>query len=342
MGGNVIFRSNRASVGSGSEAGRPAPPASVSLDLDNKWSYLKTQGCDDWRSYPSYLDLVTPRILRELKELNLRISFFVVGRDATLPENAAALGAIADAGHEIANHSFMHEPWLHLYSRDELREDFERSEEAILNVTGRRPLGFRGPGFSTSVAVREMLRERGYRYDASLFPTVLGPLARLYFLLKTRLPAEEKKKRSGLYGNLSNALSPLRPFEIDPGLVEVPVSTMPVLRFPIHLSYLLFLAQYSEALARLYWKAAILLCRLRRIGPSLLLHPTDFLDVHDVPEMSFFPAMQIPAGQKIALVRYAVTSLQRRWNTGTVADHALSAFPAAFESPVLTTAPSTP
>lgn len=342
MGGNVILRRSLGPVGLEPADHRPAPPASVSVDLDNKWSYLKTQGCGDWQSYPSYLDLVTPRILRELEDLKLRISFFVVGRDAALPENAAALGAIAEAGHEIANHSFMHEPWLHLYSRDELREDFERSEEAILNATGKRPLGFRGPGFSTSASVREMLRERGYRYDASLFPTVLGPLARLYFLLKTRLPAEEKKKRSGLYGSFSDAYRPLRPFEIDSGLVEVPVSTMPVLRFPIHLSYLLFLAQYSQALARLYWRTAMLLCRMHHIGPSLLLHPTDFLDVNDVPEMSFFPAMKIPAEEKIALVRFAVASLQRRWNTGTVADHALSAVPAALQSPLFTTAHSTP
>ena len=35
--------------------------ASVSLDLDNQWAYLKTQGLDGWQDFPSYLDLVTPR-----------------------------------------------------------------------------------------------------------------------------------------------------------------------------------------------------------------------------------------------------------------------------------------
>lgn len=313
---------------------RATAPASVSVDLDNEWAYLKTQGIAEWSGFPSYLDKVVPRILSELKDADLDITFFVVGKDAEQPENANALRQIADAGHEIANHSFMHEPWLHLYSRAELENDFEKSEAAILNATGCRPTGFRGPGFSSSPLVRQMLLARGYRYDASLFPTTLGPVARAYFRLNSKLPAEEKKKRSGLYGSLSDAFSTLRPFEIEPGLMEVPVTTMPLVRFPVHLSYLLFLAQYSEALARLYWRTAVTLCRIRNVGPSLLLHPTDFLDGTDVPRMSFFPAMQIPAQRKIALVRFALGLLKQHWSTGTVAAHA-RAGAAQIESPII-------
>jgi hypothetical protein len=40
-----------------------SPAASISLDLDNLWSYLKTQGVSGWESFPSYLDVVVPRIL---------------------------------------------------------------------------------------------------------------------------------------------------------------------------------------------------------------------------------------------------------------------------------------
>jgi len=39
------------------------PVASLSLDLDNKWSYLKTHGDVGWESFPSYLDMVVPRVL---------------------------------------------------------------------------------------------------------------------------------------------------------------------------------------------------------------------------------------------------------------------------------------
>src|SRR5580765_6513255 len=97
--------------------------ASLSLDLDNQWSYMKTHGDAGWESFPSYLDIVVPRVLEFLKARNLKITVFVVGQDAALDKNREALNSIAHAGHEIGNHSFHHEPWLHLYSEKELEAE---------------------------------------------------------------------------------------------------------------------------------------------------------------------------------------------------------------------------
>ncbi len=296
--------------------------ASVSIDLDNLWAYLKTAGVEGWQSYPGYLNEITPRILESLAKMNMKATFFVVGRDAAQKENGPAMRAIAEAGHEIGNHSFDHEPWMPLYSDPELAADFTKSEQAIMEATGQRPRGFRGPGFCTSGRMRDVLRLRGYEYDASLLPTFLGPIARYYFQLVSRLPGKEKGKRALLYGGFSNGTMPLRPFEIRPGLMEVPVTTMPISRLPVHLSYLLFLAQHSDALARLYWRVATTLCRMTNVGPSLLLHPTDFMDVKDAPLMNYFPAMKIPAARKQALVEFVLGSLRKRWEVGTVAEHA--------------------
>jgi peptidoglycan-N-acetylglucosamine deacetylase len=301
------------------------PTASISLDLDNQWAYMKTQGVEGWQSFPSYLDKVTPRILELLSGLDQKITFFVVGKDAEQAENAAALRSLSAAGHEIANHSFMHEPWLHLYSEQELVEELDRSEAAILAATGARTVGFRGPGFSSCSLLRQLLVRRGYSYEASSFPTIIGPVARAYFFLFSKLSAEEKKKRSSLYGSVTDALGSLHPYEIEPGLIEMPVTTMPLTRLPVHMSYLLFLAQRSEFLARLYWRITMQLCRLGGVAPSLLLHPTDFLDVTDVPVMDFFPAMRLPAARKVALVRFAIEQMQRYFRPSTMADHAAAA-----------------
>ena len=68
------------------------PLASLSLDLDNKWSYLKTHGDAGWEAFPSYLDVVVPRVLDLLAARSLKITFFVVGQDAALdaqPRRAA-------------------------------------------------------------------------------------------------------------------------------------------------------------------------------------------------------------------------------------------------------------
>src|SRR6185503_10665179 len=99
------------------------PLASLSLDLDNLWSYMKTHGDSGWELFPSYLDLVVPRVLDFLNKRDLKITFFIVGQDAALEKNIPVLRSIADAGHEIGNHSFHHEPWLHLYTLPQIEAE---------------------------------------------------------------------------------------------------------------------------------------------------------------------------------------------------------------------------
>jgi len=280
------------------------PLASLSLDLDNKWSYLKTHGDAGWERFPSYLDVVVPRVLEFLSDRGLTITFFVVGQDAALPTNRDALQAIAEAGHEVGNHSFHHEPWLHLYSPKQLREELTRAEEAIEAATGQRPIGFRGPGYSFSLDLLAELARRGYEYDASTFPTFLGPAARAYYFSRSKLKRGERQQRKQLFGKFSEGFRPLRPYRwpgIKGGLVEMPVTTMPYLKLPIHLSYLLYLAQFSERLALGYFRFALSLCDRSGVEPSLLLHPLDFLGCDDDQDLSFFPAMRSPASCKLRL-----------------------------------------
>ena len=94
----------------------PRPLASVSLDADNLWSYMKTHGDPGWETRPSYLGVFFPPVLDALDELRLRITFFCVGVDADREENLAAFQSLTVRGHEIGNHSYEHEPWLHRYS----------------------------------------------------------------------------------------------------------------------------------------------------------------------------------------------------------------------------------
>ncbi|MBZ0304329.1 MAG: polysaccharide deacetylase family protein, partial [Anaerolineae bacterium] len=220
------------------------PLASLSLDLDNKWSYMKTHGDPNWESFPTYLEIVVPRVLEFLRERNLKITFFVVGQDAALDKNHAALRSLAEAGHEIGNHSFNHEPWLHLYSEADIEAELRQAQEHIERVTGHKPIGFRGPGFSLSLGTLKVLKRLGYLYDCSTFPTYLGPLARMYYFMTAKLTPEEKKERAKLFGTLSEGMRPNKPYQwqLEGGdLVEIPVTTMPVLKVPIHVSYVLYL-----------------------------------------------------------------------------------------------------
>ena len=301
------------------------PLASLSLDLDNKWSYMKTHGDAGWESFPSYLDVVVPRALEALDQRGLKITFFIVGQDAAIDSNGAALRSIADAGHEVGNHSFHHEPWLHLYEPAQLAEELTRAEDAIVSATGQRPVGFRGPGYSFSQPLLAELARRGYEYDASTFPTFLGPLARWYYFLRANLSGGEREQRKQLFGKFAEGFRPLRPFRwagLARDLIEIPVTTMPYAKLPIHVSYLLYLAGFSERLAIAYFRWAMRLCDWSRVEPSLLLHPLDFIGGDDDPDLAFFPAMGSPSAKKLRLVGRVLDELGRRRRIVTMREHA--------------------
>ena len=303
----------------------PKPCASLSLDLDNQWSYMKTHGDPAWREFPSYLDIAVPRILEFLKARGLTISFFIVGQDAALERNRAPLRALAEAGHEIGNHSFNHEPWLHLYSEEQLDAELAQAEQHIEAATGVRPIGFRGPGFSLSNTTLKVLARRGYLYDATVFPNLLNPLARAYFFATSNLSKEEKERRKALFGTWADALKPLKPYRWElegRQLLEIPVTTMPLFKVPIHLSYILYLSKFSRPLARLYFRFAMAMCALTRTQPSILLHPLDFLGREDVQALAFFPGMDLPRDAKLALVGEALDLMAEKFELLTMRGHA--------------------
>ncbi|HET9726863.1 MAG TPA: polysaccharide deacetylase family protein, partial [Gemmatimonadales bacterium] len=190
----------------------PRPVASVSLDLDDLWTYLRTRGDPAWETRPSYLGVFMPRILELLARFDLRITFFVVGFDAAREMNLAHLRAMSERGHEVGNHSFSHECWLQRYSAGRLDDEIGRAHEALHAATGQAPVGFRGPGFSWSPELFEALARRGYVYDASTLPTFLGPLARLYFLASAKLSARERSERAALFGAFRDGFRPNRPY----------------------------------------------------------------------------------------------------------------------------------
>ena len=76
----------------------PRPLCSLSLDLDNLWSYLKTHGEAGWDEYPSYLDIVVPRVLKFLDDRKLKITWFIVGKDADEPKHHPVLRQITAVG----------------------------------------------------------------------------------------------------------------------------------------------------------------------------------------------------------------------------------------------------
>ncbi len=289
-------------------------PASISLDLDDQWSYMKVHGDEGWETFPSYLDVFLPVVLDKLDELDVKITFFIVGQDAAIEKNHKVLQSIVERGHEVGNHSFHHESWLKTYSKEKIEQEIEKAEEAILTATGKRTNMFRGPGFSWSNDLLEVLEKRNYIFDASILPTYISPLMRQYYFWNSKLSKEEKENRKELFGSFKEGFYPLKPFTWDfrnkKKLLEIPVTTMPVFKIPFHQSYLLYISNVSMGLMKLYLRFSIFMCKITKTSPSYLLHPLDLVGKDHVPALAFFPGMNIKSERKLKIFEIAIQTLK--------------------------------
>ncbi len=275
--------------------------SSISIDVDNLWTYLKIKGDPKWQTFPSYLEEFLPYFLDLLDEAKLKITFFLVGRDLTSPAIKPLAKEIVLRGHEVGNHTFNHEPWMHTYCREELEEEIIQAEQIIYEVTGEIPRGFRGPGFTWSQELFELLSKRNYLYDSSTLPSFIGPLARLYYFSVSHIKGEERSKRENLFGSVKDGLRPNKPYfwkTEHSKLLEIPVTTIPFFKTPFHLSYLMYLGGHSAKFSLKYLDMALLFCKMTKTAPNFLLHPPDFLGLTEAPDMHFFPGMKLSKEEK--------------------------------------------
>lgn len=105
-----------------------------------------------------------PRLLRMLERQQVTATFFVPGFTAdTYPR---LVGQIADAGHEIAHHGYLHEPMQGISAETEATY-IDRGLEALDRV-GVSPAGYRAPWWELNWHSADLLIERGFLYDSSL------------------------------------------------------------------------------------------------------------------------------------------------------------------------------
>ncbi|TMK27398.1 MAG: polysaccharide deacetylase family protein, partial [Actinobacteria bacterium] len=102
----------------------------------------------------------TPAVLDVLAAAGVRATFFLVGEQ--LRRNPALGAEIVAAGHAVGLHCDRHRNLLRLTPR-QVREDIERAQATIEDLTGRTPALYRPPyGILNSSALR-LARRRGWR-----------------------------------------------------------------------------------------------------------------------------------------------------------------------------------
>ncbi|OIO24078.1 hypothetical protein AUJ65_02205 [Candidatus Micrarchaeota archaeon CG1_02_51_15] len=112
----------------------------------------------------------TAPILDLLERKRAKATFFVLGEVAEAQPDL--IREIHSHGHEIASHGFSHKR-LHELNPSSFARELELTEQALFKAVGIRPKGFRAATFSLDQSTAwalQVLTERGYDYDSSLFP----------------------------------------------------------------------------------------------------------------------------------------------------------------------------
>ena len=181
----------------------------------------------------------TNLILDVLKENEVQATFFCTGNFAmNAPE---VIKRIIDDGHEVACHGVDH--WKPCES------DFERSKEIVEKISGIKVNGYRQPRMFPTI--ESEIKRAGYRYNSSLNPAFIP----------------------GRYMNLSTP----RTWFMKDGVMQIPASVTPLLRFPL---FWLSLHNLPEGIYHL------LVRRVLKKDDYFVtyFHPWEFYELNDHPE----------------------------------------------------------
>ena len=127
---------------------------------------------DRWSSLPSRVEVGTSFLLDLLASHKARGTFFILGWVAA--RKPALVRRIAEAGHEVACHSYEHRLVYELSPR-QFRTDTLAAVHAIEDACGITPRAYRAPSFSItekSLWALDVLSECGFTHDSSICPIV--------------------------------------------------------------------------------------------------------------------------------------------------------------------------
>ena len=117
----------------------------------------------------------TGKLIEIMNKYNVKTTFFVVGGWVDkFPESVKQL---ADAGHEIMNHSDTH-PHMTQLSVEKIKEEVENCDKKIEKITGKKPNLFRAPYGDYDNKVIKTLKELGHytiQWDVEALATVGNP-----------------------------------------------------------------------------------------------------------------------------------------------------------------------
>lgn len=145
----------------------------MTIDVEESFQVTAFESVIDrsrWHTFESRVERNTERVLGLFDQAGVKATFFVLG---WIAERCPRLvRRIAAEGHEVASHGHGHQR-LYRLSPSAFRQDLQRAQQVLEDVTGRPIVGYRAPSYSItadSLWALDVLIDAGYRYDASIFP----------------------------------------------------------------------------------------------------------------------------------------------------------------------------
>jgi peptidoglycan/xylan/chitin deacetylase (PgdA/CDA1 family) len=136
-----------------------------SIDLEDVRSNVK-----EGYKYKDRVEENTVVFLDWMQRRNVKCTFFVVGKIAEIYPNL--IKRIIDQGHEIACHSYAHQPIINL-GIENFKSDLIKNIEVLEKAGAKNIIGYRAPTFSLTQQVNwvyKILDEHGIKYSSSVLP----------------------------------------------------------------------------------------------------------------------------------------------------------------------------
>ncbi len=185
----------------------------------------------------------TLKILALLSKYNIKATFYCTATYAL--NRRDIITTIIDQGHELASHGYYHSDFKPAH--------LKQSKDVLEEISGQTIKGYR---MARMMPVDENeIRKAGYQYNSSINPTFIP----------------------GRYNNFNKP----RTWYYQDGVVQLPSSVSPLIRFP-----LFWLSFHNLPMGILKWLSKI---TYRKDGYlNLYFHPWEFTDLHQ-PEKFGFP-----------------------------------------------------
>ena len=222
--------------------------AVISIDVDTLASIYKGAGCRRSAGY-SYaeMEIGLENILHFFRQYDCPLTLFMVGNDLKFSQNIQPALELIQNGHEIGNHTMNHAQGFRFLSIQEKYAEIAAMDGICRKELGVKPVGFRAPGWNVSDDAIPILKDLGYVYDSSVFPTIWMPLLKCSHWLSMRSRSRLDRSTMGQNSYISAPTYPYRSSRESlgreglGGLVEFPIGVSSVLRIPFTATfYLLF------------------------------------------------------------------------------------------------------